>query len=477
MGKFYITTAIPYVNARPHLGHALEFMQADALARFHRQSGDETTLLTGADENALKNVQAAEKEGLETQAFLDKYSQAFREFAGQMGVQADIFQRGSDKNLHFPGVQKFWQLCDASGDLYKQTYKGLYCVGCEAYYTPEELVEGKCPIHLREPDVVEEENYFFRLSKYQQQLHDLIESDQVQIIPSFRKKEMLNFIDQGLVDFSVSRSTERARGIGVPVPGDEGQVMYVWFDALNIYMTGLGFGQENDANWQKFWPADVHVVGKDILRFHAVYWIGMLLSAKLPLPKKILAHGFITSGGQKMSKSLGNVVDPIEVVSRLGLDPIRYYLLKEIPTQDDGDYSDTRFAEVYNSELAHSLGNTASRIAKLASQVGLTGEQSKESQTWFPAVQHAFEYELDIRAALTAVMEEVGQLEKQLSLDAPWAEKDEARKKSLIAGYVAQFQRISWNLQPFMPETAGKLFAHFTAEHIEPLSPLFPKLG
>lgn len=476
MGTFYITTAIPYVNARPHLGHALEFMQADALARFHRQSGKEVRLLTGADENALKNVQAAEKEGLEIQPFLDKYSQAFREFATQMGVQADVFQRGSDRELHWPGVQKFWQLCDASGDLYKKSYKGLYCVGCEAYYTAEELVNGLCPTHLKPPEEVEEENYFFRLSRYQDQLHDLIASDQVQIVPAFRKKEMLNFIDQGLVDFSVSRSVERARGIGVPVPGDENQVMYVWFDALNIYMTGLGFGQADQSGWEKFWPADVHVIGKDILRFHAVYWIGMLLSAKLPLPKKILTHGFITSGGQKMSKSLGNVVDPADVVARFGLDPVRYYLLKEIPTQDDGDYSDSRFIEVYNSELAHSLGNTASRIAKLGSQVGLSGEVSTEAQTWFPAVQAAFENDLDIRAALVALLDEVGQLEKQLALDKPWAETDLERKTNLLRGYVGAFQRIVWNLQPFMPETAGKLFAHFTAAKIEPLSPLFPKL-
>ncbi len=476
MSKFYITTAIPYVNGRPHVGHALEFVQTDALARFHRLSGKETRLLTGADENALKNVQTAEKEGLPVQEFLDKYSQYFRDFCTLLNVQADIFQRGSDRTLHWPGVQKFWQLCDASGDLYKKTYSGLYCVGCEAYYTPEELNEdGLCPNHLKAPEKVEEENFFFRLSRYQEQLHDLIASDAVAIVPSFRKKEILNFIDQGLNDFSVSRSIERARGIGVPVPGDDNQVMYVWFDALNIYMTGLGFGQEDESLWERLWPADIHVIGKDILRFHAIYWIAMLLSARLPLPKKILTHGFLTSNGQKMSKSLGNVVDPFALVEKYGVDPVRYYLLKEVPTQDDGDYSETRFLEVYNAELANSLGNTASRVAKMAANIGFTQEENLVPPQWLPGVAAALEYELDIRAALSSVMAEVAQLEKQIAVETPWALEPDAAAP-LIAEYVAKLREVAWNLRPFLPGVAEVLFAAFSAPSIVPLSPLFPKL-
>lgn len=473
--KFYITTAIPYVNGRPHVGHALEFVQTDALARFHRLSGDETRLLTGADENALKNVQTAEKEGLPIQDFLDKYSQFFRDFAVLMNVEADIFQRGSDREKHWPGVQKFWKLCESSGDLYKKTYSGLYCVGCEVYYTPEELTpEGLCPLHLKAPEKVEEENYFFKLSRYQSQLHDLIESDTVKIVPSFRKKEILNFIDSGLVDFSVSRSIERARGIGVPVPDDEAQVMYVWFDALNIYMTGLGFGQSDESLWETLWPADVHVIGKDILRFHAIYWIGMLLSAKLPLPKTILTHGFLTSGGQKMSKSLGNVVDPFALVEKFGVDPVRYYLLKEVPTQDDGDYSDSRFAEVYNSELANSLGNTASRVAKMASNIAFTQSDLTDPE-WLSGVAAAMEYELDMRAAMNVIMDEVAQLEKKIAVDKPWALAPED-SLPLITEYVAKLREVAWNLRPFLPATADSLFATFSNPSLSPLQPLFPKL-
>lgn len=476
MGKFYLTTAIPYVNARPHVGHALEFVQADAIARYHRLIGDETLLLSGADENALKNVQAADKEGLPVQDFLDKYSQVFRDFGPLLNVEIDVFQRGSDKKKHWPGVQKLWQRCQDAGDLYQKNYTGLYCVGCELFYAADELVEGKCPVHLRVPDTVTEENYFFKLSRYQDRLREAIESDQVKIVPPNRKREMLKFIDQGLEDFSVSRSKERARGVGVAIPGDESQVMYVWFDALNIYMTGLGFGQPDESRWQKFWPADVHVIGKDILRFHAIYWLGMLLSAGLPLPKTILTHGFITSGGHKMSKSIGNVVDPFAVVEKYGVDPVRYYLLKEIPTQDDGDFTDARFAEVYTAELANSLGNTASRVAKMAANIDFKQADNLPDPSWLPPVQLALGQSLDVRSGLTAISEQIIELEKHIALDKPWTL---APKESIevLAHYIDVLRTVAWNLRPYLPETADKLLAHFSAAKIEPLSPLFPRLS
>lgn len=475
MGKFYITTAIPYVNARPHIGHALEFVQADAIARYHRLSGDDTLLLSGADENALKNVQAAEKEGLPVQEFLDKYSQAFREFGNLLNVQVDIFQRGSDEVLHWPGVQKLWRACDASGDIYKKSYTGLYCVGCEMFYAPEELVDGKCPIHLRVPDTVTEENYFFRLSKYQDRIRQALESNEVKIVPENRKKEMLKFIERGLEDFSISRSKERARGVGVSIPGDGSQVMYVWFDALNIYMTGLGFGQADESRWQQFWPADIHAIGKDILRFHAVYWLGMLLSAGLPLPKTILSHGFITSGGQKMSKSLGNVVDPFAVVEKYGVDPVRYYLLKEIPTLDDGDFSVSRFAELYTAELANSLGNTASRVAKMAANVGFDQDVSQlRNPVWCADVALALGQTLDIRAGITGVMKLVADLEKRIAEKKPWSLSPE-EATPLLRKYVSELRDIAWNLQPFLPSTAETLLKHFSAQKIVPLDPLFPR--
>ena len=474
MGKFYITTAIPYVNARPHVGHALEFVQADVIARYHRLIGDDTLLLSGADENALKNVQAAEKENLPIQDFLDKYSQAFRDFGALLHVEIDIFQRGSDKKLHWPGVQKFWQRCVDSGDIYKKSYTGLYCVGCELFYTPEELMDGKCPIHLTVPDTVTEENYFFRLSKYQDQIREILETDRVKIVPENRKKEMLKFIERGLEDFSVSRTKERARGVGVPVPGDDSQVMYVWYDALNIYMTGLGYGQAHESQWENFWPADVHVIGKDILRFHAVYWIGMLLSARLPLPKTILTHGFITSGGHKMSKSLGNVIDPFGVVEKFGVDPTRYYLLKEIPTLDDGDFTESRFKEVYSSELANSLGNTASRVAKMAANAGYRSQERSEPQ-WLPQVREALSETFDIRSGITVIMEKVAVLEKLIADEKPWTLSVE-EVTPLLKKYISELQTIAWNLRPYLPETAEKLLAHFSTEKIQPLSPLFPRL-
>ncbi len=475
MGKFYITTAIPYVNARPHIGHALEFVQADVLARFHRLSGDETMLLSGADENSLKNVQAAEKEGLPIQEFLDKYSQIFRDFGSLLNTQIDLFQRGSDQQSHWPGVQKFWQRCQESGDLYKKSYSGLYCVGCELFYTPEELIDGKCPIHLRELDRVTEENYFFRLSRYQERIKQAIETDEVRIVPENRKTEMLRFIEKGLEDFSVSRTKERARGVGVPIPGDDMQVMYVWFDALNIYLTGLGFGQTDESRWQKFWPADVHAIGKDILRFHAVYWLGMLLSAGLPLPKIILTHGFITSGGHKMSKSLGNVIDPFAMVEKYGVDPIRYYLLREIPTLDDGDFSETRFVELYTAELANSLGNTASRIAKMAANVGYSqSSPSLDWKYWYPEVKTALNDTLDIRAGISHIVSVLADLEKQIAIEKPWTWKIEDAQK--LEKFVGAIYTIAWNLQPYLPSTAEKLLAHFSEGKIEPLTPLFPRM-
>ncbi len=476
MGKFYITTAIPYVNARPHIGHALEFVQADVLARYHRLIGDETILLTGADENALKNVQAAEKEGLPIGPFLDKYSQSFRELGSLLNVEVDVFQRGSDQARHWPGVQKFWQACETAGDLYKKSYTGLYCVGCEMFYTPDELVDGQCPIHLREPEQVTEENYFFRLSKYQNRIQQILESGEVQIIPENRQREMLQFVAKGLEDFSVSRTKERARGVGVPIPGDDAQVMYVWFDALNIYLTGLGFGQADASRWQKFWPADVHAIGKDILRFHAVYWLGMLLSAGLPLPKKILTHGFITSGGHKMSKSLGNVIDPFGMVEQYGVDPVRYYLLREIPTLDDGDFAEGRFRELYTAELANSLGNTASRVAKMAANVALTQNESTLPQlAWLPSVQTALGETLDIRAGIMAIMEQVAVLEKKIAADQPWT-LAAAAATPLLQTYVSELRIIAWNLQPYLPDTAYRLLTHFSRGQIEPLAPLFPRL-
>ena len=273
MNKFYITAAIPYVNAAPHIGHALEFVQTDVIARHHKLLGEEVLTLSGGDENALKNVQAAQKANQEVTKFIDSNTQLFKELAQKLDVSFDIFQKGSDKEHHFPASQKLWQLCNQNGDIYKKEYQGLYCVGCELFYAVEELNDnGECFEHPgKKLEIVSETNYFFKLSKYQPQIIDLISSDTLKITPETRKNELLSFLKQPLQDISISRSNERARNWGVPVPGDDTQRMYVWFDALNIYQSGIGFGWD-EVSYQKWWPADLHVIGKGITRFHAIYW-------------------------------------------------------------------------------------------------------------------------------------------------------------------------------------------------------------
>lgn len=354
--KFYLTTAIPYVNAKPHIGHALEFVQADCVARYHKLLGEEVCLLSGADENALKNVQAAESEGINVQQLVDRNAKLFQQLAEKLSVDFDVFQKGSDQGNHFKASQKLWKLCFDNDDIYKKSYEGLYCVGCEAFYTPEELDKnGECFEHPgKKLEKVSEENYYFKLSKYQGELIDLISSGKLEIVSIYRKNEILSFLKQPLLDISISRTNERAKNWGVPVPDDSTQRIYVWFDALNIYQSGIGFGW-NEKNYNKWWPADLHIIGKGITRFHAVYWPAFLLSAKLSLPKQIFVHGYLTVNGQKMSKTLGNVVDPIEMIEKFGVDAIRYYLLREIPAYDDGDFSERRLVELYNSDLANGL--------------------------------------------------------------------------------------------------------------------------
>jgi methionyl-tRNA synthetase len=378
--KFYITTAIPYVNAPPHMGHAQEFVQTDTIAAYKKLKGYDVFLTTGSDENSIKSVQAAAKEKISAQALCDSNSAKFRKMAAEIGLSYDAFVRSSDKAAHWKGVEKLWDMCLKAGDIYKKTYSGLYCVGCEAFYTEAELVNGLCPEHLRRPEVVSEENYFFRLSKYASKLKKLIESDKLKITPDFRKSEMLNFIDQGLEDFSVSRSAERSKDWGIPVPGDSTQKIYVWFDALTVYLTGVGFGKD-DAQFNRLWPADVHVIGKGILRFHAIYWPAMLMSAGLALPSEIMIHGYVTAGGQKMSKSLGNGVDPMQMLGKYGKEPLRYYLLRNIPTFEDGDFSEKELVNVSNSELGQHWqlhtqdADIHAEELRRARQVGCAGRQ------------------------------------------------------------------------------------------------------
>lgn len=467
---FFITTAIPYVNGKPHIGHALEYFQADTIREYEKLRGQQTILLSGADENALKNVQAAEKEGIEIQELLDRNSQIFREAFTRLGVTLDIFERGSDQKSHWPGVQKLWDLCYQNGDIYKKSYTGLYCVGCESFKTEKELIEGKCPDHLKEPEKVTEENYFFKLTNYQEKILLKIESNELRIVPENKKNEIVSFIRGGLEDFSISRSVERAQGVGVPVPNDPSQVMYVWFDALAIYITGIGYGI-NEEKFQSIWPADVHVIGKDINRFHTVYWPAMLLSAGLALPKTVLVHGFITSGGQKMSKSLGNVIDPFEISEKYGLEAFRYFLLSQIPIDDDGDFTESRFLEVYNADLANGIGNLVARIAALCEKSGHKAPVNNYS--FYPTVEEYLQ-QYKFNEALMALWREISHIDKRINEVAPWKLAGEELDTSLTS-FVSEIQKIAYNLKPFLPQTSHKILNQFS-DKIHSSPSLFPRI-
>lgn len=485
--KFYLTAAIPYVNAKPHIGHALEFVEGDVIARYHRAKGDEVFYLNGTDENSLKVLQAAEKEGVDTKKYADVYSEKFRDFLKLYNISYDIFMRTTDP-AHIASAQELWKRCAQSGDIYKKQYSGLYCVGCELFYTPDELNEKReCQYHPGKPvEEVVEENYFFRLSKYQDELLKRIESDEYKITPEHRKNEALGFIRQGLEDFSVSRSTKRSRGWGVPVPGDESQIMYVWFDALNVYRSGA----------ENHWPARLHIVGKDIMRFHAIYWPGMLLSAKLDLPKELFVHGFVTVNGQKMSKTIGNVVDPVELVEKYGLDPVRYYLLREIPSTDDGDFSEEKFKLRYNADLANGLGNFASRVLTLAEKMNPWGQliahnsrliASSDIARAIGEVKKEIEVAINERRlhdAVSQVWRLVSFGDKMVNATKPWELKDEDPKKREVLGeLLLLLDTIATELEPFLPNTAeaikscvGKKEGVISEVH-KPTKPLFQRIS
>ena len=467
--KFYITAAIPYVNAKPHIGHVLEFVQTDAIARYHKLLGDDVLALSGGDENALKNVQAAEKAGEPIKEFIDRNTQLFYDLTKKLNVQFDVWQKGSDQKTHFPSSQKLWTLCEK--DIYTKKYKGLYCVGCETFYEKGELNEkGECFEHPgKKLDEVEEENYFFKLSRYQDQLIKLIETGELEIVPEERKNEVLSFLKGGLQDISISRSNERAKNWGVPVPGDDKQRIYVWFDALNIYQSGVGFGWDEE-KYKKWWPADVHVIGKGIIRFHAVYWPAFLLSAGLKLPKKIFVHGYYTVNKQKMSKTLGNVYDPIPLLEKYGADPLRYYCLAKTPPFTDGDFSEEKFVESYNSDLANGLGNLVSRVAKLCER---TSPQPSAHRAQYSTDTFIEEFRFD--EALKKIWEGISELDQTIEKDQPWKLSDEKLGK-VLEGYVEKIDKIAVALRPFLPETSEKILKQFKGPTIKSGAPLFPRI-
>ncbi len=457
--KYYITTSIDYVNASPHVGHALEKVQADVLARYHRGKGFNTFFLTGTDEHGVKVLRKAKEAGEEPQVFADRIAEEFRALKGVFNLSSDDFIRTSDKERHWPGAELIWKKLVVAGDIYKKNYKGLYCVGCEKFITEKDLKDGKCIDHQKEPEVIEEENYFFRLSKYSKEIESRIKNKELKILPNGRANEILSLAREGLEDVSFSRPRKDLEW-GIPVPGDSEHTMYVWADALTNYISTIGYGRNDD--YKNWWPAEAQVIGKDILRFHAAIWPGMLLSAGLELPKQILVHGFITVDGQKISKTLGNVINPFELVRKYGVDAVRYYLLKEIPSHEDGDFSFSKLEQVYNGELANGLGNFVSRVLGLASKFGkfeadfsevevVVKEKIESAKKLVEEKIHAFR----LHEAIGAIPELISFGDKYVNEHEVW--KDTENKKDKVLNLAVILDNVSSLLKPFLPETAGKI--------------------
>ena len=427
MSKFYLTTSIAYVNGAPHLGYALEMVQADAIARFRRQAGDDVFFLTGTDEHGEKIARAAEATGRTPREFVDTNATAFRALKEALALSWDDFIRTSDETRHWPNVVAMWNKLALAGDIYKKIYRGLYCVGHEAFVTDKDLVDGVCRDHNAAPEVIEEENYFFRLSKYADEVKRRIESGELRIIPHGRAKEIVNFIRQGMEDISFSRP-RKDLSWGVPVPNDETQTIYVWCDALVNYLFPKGR-----------WPADVHCIGKDIVRFHALYWPAMLISVKMPLPKALFVHGHITLEGQKMSKTLGNIIDPFALVQKYGADAVRYYLLREIHSTDDGDFSVAKFEARYTADLANGLGNFAARIAALATRAGVTAAATPEAAVT-EAIAMAREVvrikmgEYILHEAVAAVWDLITFANQYMNKKKPWDKEVAEADRTVIIG-------------------------------------------
>ena len=471
MTKFYITTSIAYVNAPPHIGYALELIQADVLARHHRLVGNDTWFLTGTDEHGTKIAKASAAANLSPEEFTNQISEKFLSLAKVLNISNDDFIRTSDQKRHWPSAQKLWLELAERGDLYKKNYGGLYCIGHEAFIKKSDLKDDVCPLHKTKPEKIEEENWFFKLTSYKKQLKKIIESDELQILPASRKSEVLNLLDDA-EDISFSRPFNPPTGgirWGVPVPDDATQTMYVWADALSNYISAIGYADDNSqALFKKFWPADIHLVGKDILRFHAIVWPAMLLSASLPLPKSIYVHGFITADGEKMSKTIGNVVDPFKMVEKYGSEVVRYYLLREIPSDEDGDFSEEKLKERYNGDLANGLGNLVQRVATLIEN-NLDGKLIYDEKLIEPGIAQKISdivvrYKQNIESfrlheALANVWELISFANVYIDDKKPWAaiKRDEKEFLMIMTDLMLMLHNIAFLLSPFLPETADKI--------------------
>ncbi|UFS98924.1 methionine--tRNA ligase [Nocardia huaxiensis] len=482
--NIYVTTTLPYVNAKPHLGFALELVQADVLARHHRGRGAQVRLQCGTDDNSLKNVLAAEAAGLEVREFVDANASAFTALSGPLSISVDDVIHTSRDPRHRVGVERFWRAAAAAGDLYRKHYEGLYCVGCEQFYTAGELTEGLCPDHGIEPQRVAEQNWFFRLSRYAQQLREAIGTGAVRIDPIERRNEVLAFLDAGLADISISRSAARARGWGIPVPGDPDQVVYVWWDALGNYLTALDYGTDGPA-LQRWWTAAdqrIHLVGKGVLRFHAVYWLAILLSAGQPLPTRILVHDYITVDGRKISKSSGVNVDPVELVDAYGTDAVRWWLLREPPRVGDADFTIARLVHRADDELANGIGNLVNRTVGAIHRYRQgrpprTEQAAPQADALRDAIRRADDRIVsalaayDFRAATAAVCAIADEANRYINEIRPWelaaAERAgdasaEAALDAVLGTLLDACKALGDQLRQFLPDLAGRIAASCT---------------
>jgi len=481
----FLTSAIPYVNAEPHLGHALELVQSDAIARYQRLRGRELHFTSGTDDNSLKNVRAASTLGITPAELVARNGAGFLRLAQALNVVHDDFIHTASDARHAPAVQALWQRCVNSGDVYKNTYRGLYCVGCEHFLRESETRDGKCTVHPQPLEVVAEENWFFRLSRYEQPILQAISEGRLQILPLERKHEALQFIAGGLTDFSISRSRSRAHAWGIAVPGDDTQIVYVWFDALANYLSVLGY--PNGELFQHYWlnaNERWHILGKDILRFHALYWPGILLSAGLPLPTSLRVHGHITSQGKKIGKSSGNALDPWRLVARYGVDAVRYYLLAHLHTSKDSDFREDLLRTAYGSELAGKLGNLLQRVCALVERNGVTIVTRNLDAplcelAWHTErrVARAFD-EFALHDALRAIFELITAANRHADSSAPWQLAKQENFTALehcLSSLVYTLRVTARLLAPFLPATAREIAARLDPQP-KLGAPLFPAL-
>lgn len=475
--KFYITTSIVYANGYPHIGYAFELIQADVLARYHRQLGHDTWFLTGTDEHGSSVAKAAKDKNVEPAQLVDDVVTRVKELAKILNITNDDFIRTTDQKRHWPAVEKIWRALVAKGDLYKKDYDGLYCVGHEAFIKKSDLVNGLCPLHKTEPEIVKEENWFFKLTNYKSEIRKKIESGELEILPHTKKNELLNLLDDA-EDVSFSRPASTLTW-GIPVPDDSTQTIYVWADALTNYISALGWAEDSE-QFKKYWPADVHLVGKDILRFHAMIWPAMLLSVGVELPKAIYVHGFINANGEKMSKTTGNVVDPFQVIEKYGVDVLRYFLLREIPSDEDGDFSDKKLVARYNGDLANGLGNLISRVSALieSNLDGVLEYEAKvvDSETISAVENITFKYKVGfenfkLHESLSAVWELVSYADRYANDKKPWTlVKDEIDSfKIVMTNLVYLIYQATKLLLPFMPDTASNISEVFSFNLAEDL--------